>query len=183
MKGNLKVYCFYFLLLVCISGLVSACKIYSFNPGSSGDAKTISIKNFINQAGNGPPNLTQNFSEKLRSYYQQNTRLEVVPSNGDWQLEGRFTGYSISPVAPTAVVGNQQAGASSLNRLTIRVQVKFTNVYYEQDKTQAASFEQEFSFYADFPQTQSLSAVEPQLNETILNQIVLDVFTKTMSNW
>jgi hypothetical protein len=156
--------------------LLTSCGVYSLKSGSiPPDITSISVQNFINDAG-GPSSLGQNLTEKIRSYYQQNSRLAVVQHDGDWQLEGRIVAYTVAPVAPNAVVG--QAGSSNLNRLTITANVKFINT-----KNEKENFESPFTFFGDFQQTQTLSQVESGLVETILNQIVLDIFTKTTSNW
>ncbi|MFL5728741.1 MAG: LptE family protein [Cytophagaceae bacterium] len=156
------------------------------NPGSTGQAKTLFVKNFPNEGGGGPSSLGQNFTEKLRSYYQQNSRLTLIrDDNADWVLEGRIVRYALSPVAPTSI-GTNPTGASAQNRLTIRVEVTFINKKYNDDtkSTEVAPFENMgFEFFQDFPQTQSLSQVEGQLIDTILDQIVLDIYTKTTSNW
>jgi hypothetical protein len=171
---------FYYVLCIlslCASSLLmTSCGVYSLQSGSiPPEVKSISIQNFVNDAG-GPAGLGQNITERLRSYYQQNTRLAVIPHNGDWQMEGRIVSYTVGSAAPNAVAG--QAGGSSLNRLTITVSVKFVNT-----KNEKENFESPFSFWRDFEQTQSLSQVESGLVEAILNQITLEIFIKTTSNW
>ncbi|MCS6822159.1 MAG: LPS assembly lipoprotein LptE [Microscillaceae bacterium] len=161
----------FFAIIILFS--LQTCGIYSFSginipPG----IKTIQVKNFENLANGGPPNMAQNFTEGLRQYYQNNSSLAVVPTNGDYILEGNLVTYRLSPIATT---GNDQSGG---NRLTIEVEVKFTNT---QDKTK--DFKQKFSFYNDFPQNQSLSQVENELIDNIFKQLFLDIFNKTLSDW
>jgi hypothetical protein len=164
------------LLLSALS--LTGCGVYSLKSSSiPPDIRSVSVQNFINEAG-GPSSLGQNLTEKIRSYYQQNSRLAVLKNDGDWQLQGRITAYTVSPVAPSAVAGQTQTSGANLNRLTITTNVKFVNT-----KKPKENFESPFSFYSDFSQTQSLSQIEGDLVETILNQIVLDIFTKTSSNW
>jgi hypothetical protein len=138
------------------------------------DVKTISVANFINNSGGGPANITQNFTERVKDYYQQNSTLKIYPPNGtaDLQLEGAITGYDLTPIAPT------QGQFASLNRLTVRVQVKFVNT-----KDETENFDAPFSFYADFPQERTLTAVENELLTEIFDQIVLDIFNKSVANW
>jgi hypothetical protein len=138
------------------------------------DVKTISVTNFINNSGGGPANISQNFTERVKEYYQQNSTLKIYPANGtaDLQLEGAITGYDVTPIAPT------QGQFASLNRLTVRVQVKFINT-----KDETESFDAPFSFYADFPQERTLTAVENELLAVIFDQIVLDIFNKSVANW
>jgi len=163
-------------LLPILLFILSGCVSYSFTGGDTGTAKTITIRNFNNDAGGGPASLTQNFSEKLREYYQQNTKLTLVRSGGDWELDGRIVGWTLTPMAPT------QGGTAGLTRLTIRVVVNFNNRM--EGANEIKSYEnREFSGYDDFKQGQSLSDVEQELINNISNRIILDIFSSTTSNW
>lgn len=152
---------------------------YSFT-GTSIDPdvyKTISVNMFFNNAGNGPANLAQRFSEQMRDYYQNNSSLRIVGNGtGDLHFEGAIVGYELSPVAPTGDQGTQVQ--ASLSRLTIRVQVKFVNT-----KDEEQNFDQPFSAYEDFPQAQTLSQVEASLIPVITERIILDVFNRSVANW
>jgi len=161
------------VLLVLAALLPTGCKIYSFT-GISLDPgiKSIAITNFYNNAGNGPANLSQTLTEELRDYYQNNSPLSITSPDGDLLVSGTIMGYDVTPVAPS---GDAQA---SLNRLNIRVQVKFVNNF---DETK--NFESQFSHYADFPQEQTLSQVEAGLIEVIFERIVYDIFNKTVADW
>jgi hypothetical protein len=112
------------------------------------------------------------FNEKLKEYFQRNTSLKIANSNPDLLIEGAITGYEVTPQAPTS---DDKGG---LNRLTIKIEVKLSN-----SKDESKNFEQEFSFYKDFAQNQTLSSVEKQLIPVILDQIVLDIFNKTAGEW
>lgn len=154
--------------------VITSCGVYSLKSGSIPlNVKTISIDNVFNESGGGPANISLFFTEKLKNYFQQNSRLEIIKSNGDWQLESKIVGYSISPVAP---IGNTQTSAS--NRLTITLNVKFNSMVDEK-----ANYEQRFSFFSDYERDKSLSQVENELIDFISDRIVFDVFTKTTSNW
>ena len=163
------------LLLVWLSS--TGCGVYSFTGASiSPDVKTISVLNFADRSSISPPYLAQTFSEKTREYYQRNTSLGLVNKEGDLNLEGTITQYAISPIAPQGSTTGAESAAQT--RLTIAVNVKFTN---QKDKLQ--NFEQTFSFYADFPQASSFSQVENDLIKTISDQIILDIFNKSVANW
>lgn len=157
-----------FLLL-----LLSGCSVYNFTGGAiPPEVKTISIAVFYNESSSGPPNMSQLLTEKVKDYYQSNTKLSIIPNNGDWQLSGYISQYVVTPLAPLA---NETAAKS---RLTIGVKVDFVNT-----KDEKQNFSQVFPFYQDFNQNQSLSSVESGLVDIIFNQIVFDIFTKTTSNW
>ena len=159
------------LLLLITPLFFSGCGVYSFTGGSVGAAKSISISNFVNESG-GPASLSQTLTENLRNYYQINTKLFLVKKDADWQLEGKITAYTVSPQAAQA---GQTAG---LNRLTIHVNAKFTN-----NLDPKANFQTDFTNYQDYAGTQSISDVENTLVPIILSNIVLQIFTKTTSNW
>lgn len=157
--------------------LCTGCGIYSFTGASiSPDTKTISIPTFLDRSSNSPPYLAQTFSEKTREYFLRNTSLSLMPRDGDLNLEATISQYAISPIAPSGGAGGVERAAQT--RLTIGVRVKFTNT-----KNKEQNFDQTFSFFQDFAQNQSLSAVERELIETISDQIILDIFNKAVANW
>jgi hypothetical protein len=173
---------FFSSVTIClVATQLMSCGIYSFTGTTlSPDIKNISVANFINNAGGGPANISQQLTEKVKEYYQQNSTLKIADpdANADLQLEGTIVGYDVTPIAPTAPTAGQQTQLASLNRLTIRVQVRFTNTKNEQE-----NFDAPFSFYADFPQERTLTQVENELVNTIFDQIVFDIFNKSVANW
>ena len=158
-------------MLLFASIMFSGC--YSFKGASlSPDLKTIYIGNIKMEAAGGPTNLSLTVNEKLKEYFQRNTNLKLNSNNPDLSLEGTIVGYDLSPQAPTS---DDKAG---LNRLTLRIQFRLNNKLDE-----SKNFEQEFSFYQDFPQSQTLSAVEKTLIPKLLDQITLDLFNKMAGDW
>jgi Lipopolysaccharide-assembly len=155
------------------TALYTSCGIYSFSGTSlSPDIKSITVVNFTMATAGGPSNMALQFNEKMKEYYQRNTSLALLPSNGDLQLEGNIAGYEVIPAAPTAT------DQAALNRLSITIQVKFTN-----NKDEEKNFDQSFTFFKDFPQNQTLSQVESRLIPQILDQLVQDIFNKTAGDW
>lgn len=160
---------------MCLSS--AGCGVYSFTGASiSPDVKTLSVLNFSDRSSTSPPYLAQTFAEKTREYFQRNTSLGLVNKEGDLNLEATITQYALSPIAPTGSSSGAESAAQT--RLTIAVSVKFTN---SKDKLQ--NFDQSFSFYSDFPQVRSFAQVERELIETISDQIILDIFNKSVANW
>lgn len=160
----------FFVIIGSIIGL-SSC--YSFKGASlDPNLKTIEISNIRMETAGGPANLSLDLNEKLKEYFQRNTSLKITNKNPDLLLEGRIVGYELTPQAPT---GDDKAG---LNRLTLRVEFKLTNRLDEEK-----NFEQEFSFYQDFPQSQTLSQVEKALIPKLVDQIILDLFNKIAGDW
>jgi hypothetical protein len=147
---------------------------YSFTGASiSPDVKTISIQYFANNASLVVPTLSRVFTDGLKDYFTSQTNLILVDRNGDLNVEGAITGYSVQPVA---IQGNETA---AMNRLTITVTVKFTN-----KKNEKQNFENKsFSRYQDYLSSQNLSTVQDQLIKEIDDQLIQDIFNQAVVNW
>jgi hypothetical protein len=159
-----------FVIIAVVFGL-SSC--YSFKGASlDPNLKTIQVSNIRMETAGGPANLSLEINEKLKEYFQRNTSLKINNKNPDLLIEGSIVGYELTPQAPT---GDDKAG---LNRITLRVQFRLTN-RLDEDK----NFEQEFSFYQDFPQSQTLTQVEKALIPKLVDQIILDLFNKIAGDW
>ena len=173
-----------FLLLILawpIIGFLQGC-VYSFT-GTNIDYNTttsITVKQFPNLSGNGPADMSQVFTESLRDYYQQNTRLTVLTNDddGDLYVEGEIVSYRTAPSTPQAAANRDGVDVASQTRLTIGVKVNFIN-----SQNPDEDFERTFSFYVDFDSNQSLTAVENDLIDEIFDQIILDIFNATVANW
>ncbi|WP_310587666.1 LptE family protein [Dyadobacter fanqingshengii] len=161
-----------FFVLHC-SIFMSGCGVYSFTGTNlSPDIKTFSVLNFTMGTAGGPSDLPQRLTEELKEYFQRNTSLISQPGGGDLILEGSITGYDVLAAAPTA---NDQAG---LNRLNVTVQVRYTNA-----KDETKNFDQSFTYYADFPQDQTLNQNEARLLPTIRENLVQQIFNKSAADW
>ena len=161
-----------FFVLHCALFL-SSCGVYSFTGTNlSPDIKTFSVLNFTMGTAGGPPDLPQRLTGELKEYFQRNTSLLSQPGGGDLVLEGSITGYDVLAAAPTA---NDQAG---LNRLNVTVQVRYTNA-----KDETKNFDQSFTYYADFPQDQTLNQNEARLLPVIRENLVQQIFNKSAADW
>lgn len=154
--------------------LLYSCKAHFSLNGATipPEAKTISVAFFTNNTTLGKPSMSQKFTEKLRDVVSSQTSLALMKQNGDLQFEGEITDYNIAPVAI------QSTDAAALNRLTVSVNVKYTNKF---DATK--NFEQLFTRFTDYSASASLSAVEDELLTEINRQLTEDIFTKAFNNW
>ena len=153
--------------------LITLSSCYRFKGASlDPNLKTIQISNIRMETAGGPANLSLEINEKLKEYFQRNTSLKINNKNPDLQIEGSIIGYELTPQAPT---GDDKAG---LNRLTLTIQFRLIN-RLDEDK----NFEQEFSFYQDFPQNQTLPQVEKEIIPKLVDQIILDLFNKIAGDW
>ncbi len=138
----------------------------------SPDIKTFNVKYFQKTSALGPSLLSQTFTEKLKDKFLSQTNLKLTDKDPDLIFEGSITNYAVTPLA---IQANETAAS---NRLTITINVKFTNI-----KNDKQNFETSFSRFADYSSSQSLSAVESNLITEIDDQLVDDVFNKAFINW
>lgn len=152
---------------------ISSCVSYSFTGASiPPEAKTISIQYIGNQASFVVPTLSESLTTEIKDRFSSQTSLVLVRDRGDLQIEGFITDYSTSP---QAVTSDEQA---ALNRLTITVKIKFTNLI-EPDK----SYETTFSRYNEYSSSEDLNSVQDAQIEVINEMLVDDIFNKAVVNW
>lgn len=152
---------------------MQSCKVYSFSGASiPADVKNFSVELFQNRANNGPPSLSQQFTDQLKNKLQTEANLRLVSTNGDLQFSGTITGYLITN--ESAIAG----ATSGLQRLTINIEVTCTNPRDEKD-----TWTQSFSRFAQISSSENIQAVENQLIFEINRQIVDDIFQKAFVKW
>ncbi len=154
--------------------MLNACGIYSFSGASiPNEMKTVSVQFFENNASLVVPYLSQQFTEDLKDRIRNQSTLSLVRSDADANFQGRITEYSIRP---SAIQGNERAG---LERLTITVSVKYTNVLNPE-----LNFEKSFTRFLDFStQGRTLQAQEQQLIKSINVMLTEDIFNAAFANW
>ncbi len=161
------------VLVLALAYICQGCGIYSFSGASiPAEAKTVSVDYFPNHAQLVNPLLSDNLTTALRSAMTNQTTLDLVETGGDLAFEGEIVDYTTTP---TAITAGQTA---AMNRLTIKVKVRFTSRI---DDTK--DFEQTFSRYEDYPSDQELTSVQEALTATIIEQLVEDIFNKALVNW
>jgi hypothetical protein len=161
------------------SFIFQGCLKYSLS-GASTNAKTIQVDQFYNNTELGAANLGQSFTNRVKDYFQQNSSLRVVPSEGELQIEGTIITYSTAAVAPQAnAAGSNQPNYGAQTRLTIAVRVN----YVDSAEPKNSFKDKTFSFYADFDNSQDFYAVQETLEKKIFDQILLDIFNATIATW
>lgn len=145
---------------------------YSFTGGSVGEAETIAVNYFPNQAALVNPNLSIQITEAIKDIFVQQTPLELVEGNADMLVEGSIVTYEVRPISAQ---GNE---TTSQSRFTIGISVTFTN-NLEPDK----SFTQRFSRYRDFSSDNLFADVENTLVEEINQELAEDVMNRAIANW
>ena len=166
----------YIILLIVLH--VHGCGNYSFTGASIPEGtKSFQVNLFENNSGNNvgsifEPGLDRDFTIALQNILENQTNLEMLQSNGDLLYEGEIIEYRVSPMTATANLDAAQ------NRLTITVNVIFTNFKSEED-----NFEQRFSFYFDFPAAEQLVSVKNEAHEIIFERITQEIFNASLAKW
>lgn len=163
------------ILAVSLCFLAACAVSYKFNGSSINydKVKTISFENFPNRSAAfvwGP--MESMFNTALQDKYMQQTRLKQVRQNGDLQLSGEITNYD----AYNKGVGSD--GYSTMAELKMTVNVRFVN-----NTNHAEDFEQQFSASREYNSTQQLSAVQEDLVNQMIDEIVEQIFNATVANW
>ena len=165
------------MLVVCCLTLIffTGCSIsYKFNGANINYQTThsISIADFPNNAPMVNPTLSNSLSEGIRDLFQRQTRLQILRKGGDLELEGEIVGYDITQGAISA---NSYASES---KLTIRVQVRFTNNVNPED-----SFDKTYSAYQTFDASRMLTDVQDELCSIIITEIAENIYNDTVAKW
>lgn len=162
-------YCIAITFLFTLSG----CSVYNFTGTGKIDAKTFQVNFFPNNSELIEPGLDFTFTRALQDLIQNQTNLNLIKNNGDLTYEGEITDYRITPMTATA---DQQA---SQNRLTIRINVRFTNKNKETD-----NFEKQFEFFYDYAAAKQLTGQTKDAGiKEILDRITQDIFNESLAKW
>lgn len=162
--------------LAVLALVVYSCRIsMGLAPISSIDytkVKTISIADFQNRAEYVYAPLATEFNQKLKDMFIQQTRLNLVNSNGDLEIDGEITGYNQYNESVDA------SGYSSKVKVTLTVNVRYVNnTNHEED------FEQQFSAFQTYDSSQLLTEVQDQLITLMVKDIAEQIFNATVANW
>ncbi len=162
-----------YILLIFIAFGINSCSVYNFTGTGKIDAKTYQVNYFQNNAPLIEPGIERTFTQKLQNLIQNQTNLNLVNSGGDLLYEGEIVDYRITPTTATADITAAQ------NRLTITINVRFTNKNKETD-----NFEKKFSFFYNYSGTDQLvgSKLTEALDE-IFERITQDIFNESLAKW
>ncbi len=155
--------------------MVCGCTVsYKLN-GASIDyntIKTITIETFSNRAAYQWAPMAPMFNNTLSDRYNSQTKLRQVKRDGDLVLSGEITSYDQTNKSISA------DGYSSMVQLKITVKVKFTN-----NKQHNDDFDKTFTANREYDSSQQLSAVQEELVQQMIDDIVDQVFNATVANW
>lgn len=167
MKINIK----QFLIAIISVIVLQGCGAYSFS-GINTTAQTFQVNFFQNQAPIIIPGIDQTFTNQLQDLILNQTNLDLVTSGGDIAYEGEITQYYVAPTNATS------ANTAAQNRLTIAVNVRFYDT-----KNPKEDLEQRFSFFFDYPASQSEISAREGAIQVIYERITQDILNATLAKW
>lgn len=164
-----------FCLIALALCLLTACSIsYSFNGSSINyeKVKTISIEKFPIRCAYVWAPMESMYYNSLSDAYANKTKLRVLKRNGDMELSGEITEYS------------QLNKSISSDGYAAQTQLKMTvNVRFKNNANHAEDFEKTFSATAEYDSSQQLNAVQEELVQQMIDEIVDQIFNATVANW
>jgi len=155
--------------------LITACSVtYKFNGSSINydKVKSISIDKFPIRSAYVWSPMESMFYNAITDEYAQKTKLEVLKRNGDMQLSGEIVEYTQTNKAISA------DGFSAQTQLKISINVRFTN-----NSNHDEDFERRFSATTEYDSSQQLNAVQEELVQQMIDDIVDQIFNATVANW
>ncbi len=155
--------------------LMQGCTVSSKLNGASIDyntIKTITLETFSNRAAYQWAPMAPMFNNTLSDRYNSQTKLRQVKRDGDLVISGEIVSYDQTNKSISA------DGYSSMVQLKMTVKVKFTN-----NKQHNDDFDKTFSANREYDSSQQLSAVQEELVQQMIDDIVDQVFNATVANW
>jgi hypothetical protein len=181
---NTKRYIYFFIATAFLFLTFYGCKIgsagkwsmgYSFSGASvPAGTTTASVQYFQNRATIVQPLLARMLTEKLKDKIESQTSLKIVNGLGDANFEGTIDSYTSTP---SQVSGGENVTAS-LNRLEIKINVKYTN-----SKGSEFQYESPFSRYIEYDANKTLDQVEKDELDKLVDLLIDDIFNKAFVNW
>ena len=155
--------------------VVTGCKVSYSLSGASIDyntTKTITLETFSNRAAYQWAPMAPMFNNTLSEKYNSQTKLRQVKRDGDLMLSGEITSYDQTNKSISA------DGYSSMVQLRMTVKVKYVN-----NKLHKDDFEKTFTASREYDASQQLSAVQEELVQQMIDDIVDQIFNATVANW
>ena len=172
MRNNiLKSVLFALLSLV----VVCSCKVSYSLSGASIDyntTKTITLETFSNRVAYQWAPMAPMFNNTLSDKYNSQTKLRQVKRDGDLVLSGEITSYDQTNKSISA------DGYSTMVQLRMTVKVKYVN-----NKLHDDDFDKSFTATREYDSSQQLSAVQEELVQQMIDDIVDQIFNATVANW
>jgi len=150
----------------------AACSVKYSLSGVSTSAKTFSVQYIEILAPKAQPSVSDVFTDGIKDKFSTQAGLTLQSKKGDLEFSGSITQYSETYVGVTSA---QEAAAM---RLTITLKIKFVN-NLEPEK----SFEKSYTKFRDVDAETGLGDVEETFITEMAEEIIDEIFVKTVADW
>lgn len=171
---KMRTFCKILFSAILLAGVVS-CRISYHLNGASIDyntVKSITIEPFANRSPYQWAPMAAMFNESISDIYVRQTKLKQVKSDGDLQISGEITGYDQTNKSISS------DGYSSMIQLRMTVNVRFVN-----NTDHRKDFDKQFTSSREYDSRQQLSAVQEELVQQMIDEIVDQIFNATVADW
>lgn len=134
--------------------------------------KSIQLEAFSNRAAYQWGPMAPMFNNTLSDVFNRQTKLKQVKKDGDLVLSGEITSYDQTNKSISA------DGYSSMVQLKMTIQVHYTNT-----KDHKKDFDKSFTANREYDSSQQLSAVQEELVQQMIDDIVDQIFNSTVADW
>lgn len=164
---------FIVLFVLSVTSVNTGCRLYKFADISIPDSiKTVRINAIENKARYVNPQLSPQFTDKLRQKIVSQTRLtQVSNENAHYDISGYISQYDVS----TSAISGQQVAT---NRLTVGVHISILN-RLSTDRPKEFDVSRSFEFSA----TLTLADAERRLLDEIVRNLTDEAFNRIFSDW
>ncbi|MBB4078234.1 hypothetical protein GGR28_000835 [Lewinella aquimaris] len=163
-----------YLLLLLLSALLTSC--YSFRGISIPEGvERAYVPNFKNNALTAPPTLFLDLTEALRDKVRDEARLVITDEDPDIEIKGTLVDFRVTSegASPAGEVG----AFAKDSRLTIVVAIEYNNLR----DPKAENWKSNFSEFYEFDGAESLTSVQDDALEYLLEQINEKIFNRAFA--
>ncbi len=146
---------------------------YSFKGISiAPEVKTYSLLAPEDRSNGAPATYPVEFNESLNLKIRRETRLVLNNDDPDITFKCVVVQYEVTPQAPRG------DGRANLNRLSVGIDVTFTN-----SKNEKENWSQRFTRFEDFAADANFNVIQGDLLRAINDLLTQDIFNKAFGNW
>ena len=157
-------------ILIIFTLISLRCGIYSNTSEMS--TNSISISRIQNNTKTHSPTIDYEITKKLEDKLSQQVDLQLVEKEGDLEMSGSITDYSVKPFS---------IGANKIvyqNRVTIKLEIKLIN-QLEQGKI----IQKSISTFIDYNAQRNFGTVKDSLNNLLAIKIAEEIYNQFHNSW
>lgn len=161
-----------YFLFVLFTLILFSCGIYSYPTKSFYEINTLKVERIKNTVKSHSPLIDYEITIRLEDKFRKHPDLKLTAKEGDYQLSGAITDYSITPFS---IGANEEA---ILNRVTLQLNLKLFN-RLENNKTTYKKIE----VFADYPAKKNFGLVKDSINTILAEKASEEAYAEFFLRW